>query len=79
MTQIPTDMTELQAARGLANIYEEMWRDAEKENKVLVEALQEAALQLQYLTDKFGETGTGNAILARIRATIKEAVGDAEA
>lgn len=33
-------------------------------------ALQEARLQLEYLSEKFGQTGTGNATLAKINAAL---------
>lgn len=36
-------------------------------------ALKESVLQLQYLADKFGETGTGAAVLARVQAAIAKA------
>lgn len=32
------------------------------------ELLAEAALQIEHLHEKFGETGSGNAVLARIKA-----------
>jgi hypothetical protein len=35
-------------------------------------ALEEARLQIEYLHDKFRETGSGNAALARIDAARKE-------
>jgi hypothetical protein len=39
----------------------------------LFEALLEAKLQIQYLHDKFSQTGSGNAILARIDAALAKA------
>ena len=42
----------------------------------MLEALQETVLQLQYLADKFGETGTGAAVLARVNAAIAKATGE---
>ncbi len=39
----------------------------------LAEALKEAELQIVYLTEKFSATGTGNAVLARIRQALKDA------
>ncbi len=36
----------------------------------LEEALQEARLQLEYLSEKFGQTGTGNTVLARINMAL---------
>ena len=39
----------------------------------LLAALDEARLQIEYLGEKFGETGTGNAVLARIRAALAKA------
>jgi hypothetical protein len=36
-------------------------------------ALQETVLQLQYLADKFGETGTGAAVLARVNDALAKA------
>jgi hypothetical protein len=41
----------------------------------LLEALQECVLQLEYLADKFGPTGTGAAVLARVDAVINKATG----
>lgn len=41
----------------------------------MLAALKEAALQLEYLAEKFGETGTGNAVIARTRAAIDRAEG----
>lgn len=38
-------------------------------------ALQDTVLQLQYLADKFGETGTGAQVLARVNAAIAKAEG----
>jgi len=39
-------------------------------------ALAEAALQLEYLHEKFTETGSGNAVLARIRDVMAKARGE---
>lgn len=39
----------------------------------LVKALEEARLQIEYLHDKFQQTGTGNLVLARIEATLTKA------
>lgn len=36
----------------------------------LTEALHDARLQLEYLSEKFGETGTGNTVLARINSVL---------
>lgn len=41
----------------------------------MYEALQEARLQIQYLHEKFQETGTGNAALAKIDAALSKAEG----
>jgi hypothetical protein len=41
----------------------------------MLAVLKECALQLQYLADKFGETGTGAAVLARVQTAIVEAEG----
>ena len=41
------------------------------------EALGEAERQIEYLHDKFSETGSGNAVLARIRAALAKAEGTA--
>lgn len=41
----------------------------------MLEALTQCVLQLQYLADKFGETGTGAAVLARVIAVIEKAEG----
>jgi hypothetical protein len=39
----------------------------------LVEALKEASLQIEYLHEKFQPTGSGNGLLARINAALKDA------
>jgi hypothetical protein len=39
----------------------------------LLEALSEAVLQIEYLHEKFQETGTGNAAIAKARAAIAKA------
>lgn len=39
---------------------------AEKERNIAVDLLDECRLQLEYLSNKFGETGTGNNLLSRI-------------
>lgn len=44
----------------------------ERENKALREALREAEIQIRYLHDRFKETGTGNAVIARIQALLAE-------
>lgn len=36
------------------------------------ELLTECKLQLEYLNEKFGETGTTNSVLSKIKAAIKE-------
>ena len=41
-------------------------------NKRLVEGLAECVCQIEYLHTKFGETGTGNAVLARNSALLSE-------
>lgn len=41
--------------------------------EVLVAALHDAKLQIEYLHEKFRETGTGNAILARINIALSRA------
>ncbi len=41
----------------------------------LIEALREAERQIEYLHGKFQETGSGNQVLARIRAAIDKAEG----
>ncbi len=41
----------------------------------LLEALAECGLQIEYLHDKFGGTGSGEAVLARARAVIAKATG----
>ena len=38
----------------------------EEENKRLRETLHESKLQIEYLQDKFQETGSGNAIISKI-------------
>lgn len=39
----------------------------------LLEALEEAQLQIEYLSAKFPATGSGEAVLAKIRAALKKA------
>lgn len=39
-------------------------------NRELVEALDEARLQLEYLNKKFSETGTTNSVLSRIKTLL---------
>lgn len=39
----------------------------------MAEALINAQLQIEYLHDKFKETGTGNAVIAQIEAALKKA------
>ncbi len=43
----------------------------------MLAALKEAALQLEYLADKFQQTSTGVAVLSRIKAAIAKAEGSA--
>lgn len=43
----------------------------EEDNKRLREALEEAKLQLEYLNQKFPETGTTNAVLTRIETALR--------
>ena len=45
------------------------------EAKSLRHVAHEAILQIEYLQEKFGETGTGNAVLARLRAASGEKSG----
>ena len=42
----------------------------------MLAVLNETTLQLRYLADKFGETGTGAAVLARVQAVIAKAEGN---
>jgi hypothetical protein len=41
----------------------------------LYDALREAALQIEYLHDKFDHTGSGEGVLARINAALTKARG----
>ena len=43
---------------------------------VMYEALREAVLQIEYLHDKFQETGTGNAVLAKLKAALAKSGGE---
>ena len=43
----------------------------------LLEAAHEAELQIQYMHRMFGETGTGNNVLAQLAAAISKATGAA--
>jgi len=40
--------------------------------KTETELLQECKLQLEYLNEKFGETGTTNALLTKINAVLRQ-------
>ena len=42
----------------------------------LLEALEEANLEIVYLHDKFATTGTGNSVLYKINAAIAKAKGE---
>ena len=42
----------------------------------LAEALSEAALQIEYLQQKFQETGSGNSVLSKIRTVLVKYQGD---
>jgi hypothetical protein len=44
----------------------------------MYEALKEARLQIEYLHEMFQETGTGNAVLARISAVLSQATAKQE-
>lgn len=46
--------------------------EAEQENEELREALTEASIQIEYLHEKFSETGSGNNILARIEKALNK-------
>jgi hypothetical protein len=59
------------ANRGQA----ELLMEAAQQAHEMLAALQETVLQLEYLSDKFGETGTGAAVLARVNAVIARATG----
>ena len=48
----------------------------EKPTEEMIEALHDAAAQIVYLHEKFGETGTGNATLARIHRALSKAGND---
>ncbi|MFK4647174.1 hypothetical protein ABIF96_005748 [Bradyrhizobium ottawaense] len=47
-------------------------------HEALVDRLKEARLQIEYMHSKFDETGTGNAVLARINATLSDVGGARE-
>lgn len=59
------------------NIPKETLRRA-KEYESLVDILDEARLQIEYLQKKFGETGSGNNILARIETALTPKTGSDE-
>ena len=44
--------------------------DQAKEYRGMALALKEAKLQIEYLHEKFGETGSGNAVLAKINRVL---------
>jgi hypothetical protein len=50
-----------------------------KENEKLRSLLLEAALQIEYLHEKFAVTGTGNAVLTRIKSALDPVTRDMEA
>ncbi len=41
----------------------------------MYEVLKEAQLQIEYLHEKFGETGSGNQVLSKIQSVIQKAEG----
>lgn len=45
-----------------------LWEDIRQLRNVLAEA----KLQIEYLHDKFGETGSGNAVLAKIERVLSD-------
>jgi hypothetical protein len=51
-------------------------RSAAAREAALVEALEQATLQIEYLHEKFQPTGSGNAVAARARAALAAAKGD---
>jgi len=52
--------------------------DAERDRDALVDVLQEARLQIEYLHEKFKPTGTSEAVLARIAYTLADVGGSRE-
>ena len=58
------------SANALANSHEvkKRWNS----HPELVEALEEAKLQIEYLHGKFKETGTGNAVLTKIEQALSK-------
>jgi hypothetical protein len=59
--QGPDEQTEIATARLIAAAPD------------MLAALRETVLQLEYLADKFGETGSGAATLAKVNAAIRKA------
>jgi hypothetical protein len=45
-------------------------------NAKMLEALKESKLQIEYLHERFWETGSGNMVLAKIQSAIKLATGE---
>lgn len=50
--------------------HEEVWNVTENAAKRVVDTLREARIQIHHLQEKFGETGSGNAIVARIESVL---------
>lgn len=54
------------------DIMEAMQEYSNQQNMELIEALQEARAQLEYLDDKFQKTGTTASVLARISTILNK-------
>ncbi len=69
--------------RGNGPVEAEDWATSEANARLiaaapeLLEALRDAALQLESVATKFGEPGSGNTIIIKARVAIAKATGDA--
>ena len=63
-------ITEIQRSRDENENLAAAARIADRRNDELREGVKEAVLQIEYLSEKFGKTGTGEAVIARLRALL---------
>lgn len=61
-----------------AAIQAKLLADTARQRDALATMLEEARLQIEYMQSKFDQTGTGNAVLARINATLSVVGGARE-
>lgn len=51
-------------------------KELENKNSKLLDCIQEAILEIEYLHNKFQETGTGNTVVAKLKAAIEDLFED---